>query len=150
MPYIYRTVKAGMVKKPPTGQGGRLCWKKIQVDPEFSHKRVCVKVENKKEHKEMYNPFIQVEIKDGELEQIMEELSQATETIYKCYSKLKVMGVLVIKKEEADRGNCRPPGLTRFPIRPSRSSGRHLPFPHRGVWPLPSTARSRPRYWALN
>ena len=78
MPYIYRTVKAGMVKKPPTGQGGRLCWKKIQVDPEFSHKRVCVKVENKKEHKEMYNPFIQVEIKDGELEQIMEELSQAT------------------------------------------------------------------------
>ena len=91
MPYIYRTVKAGMVKKPPTGQGGRLCWKKIQVDPEFSHKRVCVKVENKKEHKEMYNPFIQVEIKDGELEQIMEELSQATETIYKCYSKLKVM-----------------------------------------------------------
>ena len=105
MPYIYRTVKAGMVKKPPTGQGGQLCWKKIQVDPEFSHKRVCVKVENKKEHKEMYNPFIQVEIKDGELEQIMEELSQAMETIYKCYSKLKVMGVLVIKKEEADSGN---------------------------------------------
>lgn len=53
----------------------------------------------------MYNPFIQVEIQDGELEQIMEELSQATETIYKCYSKLKVMGVLVIKKEEADSGN---------------------------------------------
>lgn len=25
MPYIYRTVKAGMVKKPPTGQGGRKC-----------------------------------------------------------------------------------------------------------------------------
>ena len=40
-----------------------------------------------------------------QLEQIMEELSQATETIYKCYSKLKVMGVLVIKKEEADSGN---------------------------------------------
>lgn len=25
MPYIYRTVKAGAVKKPPTGQGGRKC-----------------------------------------------------------------------------------------------------------------------------
>lgn len=105
MPYVYRTVKAGTVKKPPTGQGGRLCRKKIQVAPEFSRKRVCEKAENEKEHKKMYNPFIRIEIQDGELEQIMEELSQATETIYKCYSKLKTMGVLVIKKEEADSGN---------------------------------------------
>lgn len=49
MPYIYRTVKAGTVKKPPTGQGGRLCWKKIQVDPEFSRKRVYVKAEIRKD-----------------------------------------------------------------------------------------------------
>ena len=49
MPYIRRTIKAGMAKKPPTGQGGRLRWKKVQVDPEFSRKRVYIKTEIRKD-----------------------------------------------------------------------------------------------------
>ena len=49
MPYIYRTVKTRTVKKPPTGQGGRLCWKKLQAEPEFLRKRVYIKTEIKKD-----------------------------------------------------------------------------------------------------
>lgn len=44
---------------------------------------------------------IQIEVENGELEQILKELSEAQEKIYQCYSKLKAMGVLKVKQPPA-------------------------------------------------
>jgi len=52
------------------------------------------------------NPYyMKVEVKDGELEQVMSELEQARQTIFNCNEKLRMLGVVVIKKEEAASGN---------------------------------------------
>ncbi len=48
--------------------------------------------------------FLCLEINEGELEEIFEELSEAQETIYKCYDRLKMLGVLKMEKK-ADSGN---------------------------------------------
>lgn len=43
--------------------------------------------------------LIRVEIRDGEIEQILRELNEAQEKIYQCYSRLQEAGVVVIRKE---------------------------------------------------
>ncbi len=52
----------------------------------------------------MYGYFIQLEIPEGELKEIMDELNKAQETIYKCYGRLQELGAVTIKKQ-ADSGN---------------------------------------------
>lgn len=47
----------------------------------------------------MNRHLMTIEIDDMELNAIMEELHAAEETIYKCYEKLRDLGVLSIKKE---------------------------------------------------
>lgn len=52
------------------------------------------------------NPYyLKVEIKDSELEQVMDELEKAMKMIETCANKLRFLGVTEIKKEEADSGN---------------------------------------------
>ncbi|MCH5315760.1 MAG: hypothetical protein J1E81_07590 [Eubacterium sp.] len=46
----------------------------------------------------MNNYNIRIEIEDGEVKQILKELNEAQETIYKCYIKLQSLGVLKIKE----------------------------------------------------
>ena len=46
------------------------------------------------------NTFIRIEVRDGEVEKILRELSEAQEKIYECYNRLQEAGVLVISKEE--------------------------------------------------
>lgn len=49
----------------------------------------------------MTNGLIQIEIPEGKLKVIMDELSQAQETIYRCYSQLRDLGVVVIRTDAA-------------------------------------------------
>lgn len=46
----------------------------------------------------MTNYSIRIEVEDGEIEQILKELNEAQETIFKCYNRLQTLGVLKIKK----------------------------------------------------
>lgn len=41
---------------------------------------------------------------EGELEEILNELSKAQATIFNCYRKLQSLGVLTITKKETDEG----------------------------------------------
>ena len=59
------------------------------------------------------NTFIRIEVRDGEVEEILRELNEAQEKIYECYSKLKELGVLVISKGAAS-SNWRLPRLSFF------------------------------------
>ncbi len=45
--------------------------------------------------------MIGIEAPEGEIEKIMQEIDQAQEKIYECYSKLRDYGVLSIKKDES-------------------------------------------------
>lgn len=48
---------------------------------------------------------VRIEIQDGEIEEIMETLRKAQETIYDCYNSLRDLGVVAIRKavnENAD------------------------------------------------
>lgn len=52
------------------------------------------------------NPYyMKVEIQDGDLKQVMDELEKAMKMIEDCANKLRFLGVAEIKKEEADSGN---------------------------------------------
>lgn len=51
------------------------------------------------EENTMNNYGIRIEICDGELKRILDELTRAQEQIYACYNQLQAMGVLTIKKE---------------------------------------------------
>lgn len=42
--------------------------------------------------------LISIKCKEGELEQIMDELQKAQRTIYTCYTRLQEMGVLTLEK----------------------------------------------------
>ena len=44
--------------------------------------------------------FVEIEVPKGELEEIMEELARAQETIRACYKRLEDLGVLVIRERE--------------------------------------------------
>ena len=39
---------------------------------------------------------VRMEVKEGEVKEIMDRLTQAQETIYKCYSELQDLGVLTV------------------------------------------------------
>ena len=45
--------------------------------------------------------YIRIEIPDGELKAIMDEINKAQETIYKCYNRLQDLGVIIIKEQAA-------------------------------------------------
>ena len=47
----------------------------------------------------MGNYVALISVKDGELDEIMAELKEAQEKIYKCYNRLDELGVLRIEKE---------------------------------------------------
>ena len=49
----------------------------------------------------MTNGLIQIEIPGGKIKAIMDELDQAQETIYRCYSELQDLGVVVIRQDAA-------------------------------------------------
>ncbi|MCI8993000.1 MAG: hypothetical protein HFG80_09845 [Eubacterium sp.] len=52
--------------------------------------------------------FVRMEVKEGEIEKIMDRLTKAQETIYECYGELQELGVLTVipnddkKKTAAD------------------------------------------------
>ena len=50
--------------------------------------------------KRMNKYFVEIEVPKGELEEIMEELARAQETIRACYKRLEDLGVLVIRERE--------------------------------------------------
>lgn len=52
----------------------------------------------------MYRDRIKIAVREGEVERILMELTDAQETICKCYLQLKDLGVLVFEKEETDSG----------------------------------------------
>ncbi len=45
--------------------------------------------------------FLQIEVKDGEIEKIMKELDEAQEKISECYQKLIELGVVTVTKDKA-------------------------------------------------
>ena len=47
----------------------------------------------------MKDYFFRVEIDDQEVNQILHELSEAQETIRRCYNRLQEVGVVVVRKE---------------------------------------------------
>jgi len=49
----------------------------------------------------MMKYVIKIEVQDGEIEKIMNEIDEAQKTIYQCYGKLQNLGVLKIAKKEA-------------------------------------------------
>lgn len=52
------------------------------------------------------NPYyLKVEIQDGELEQVMDDLEKARKMIEDCGNKLRALGVVTVEKEEAVSGN---------------------------------------------
>ena len=70
----------------------------LGVDPmEFADKEE-EKVEGR--WKEITGYGIRIEVKNGEIEKIFEELNNAQEKIYDCYNKLQNLGVLVISGTE--------------------------------------------------
>lgn len=44
---------------------------------------------------------IRIEIPEGKIKAIMDEMDQAQETIYRCYSELQNLGVVVIRQDAA-------------------------------------------------
>lgn len=49
--------------------------------------------------------FALLQVDDEELEAILKDLADAQEKIWSCYSRLKEIGVVEIKKSEAASGN---------------------------------------------
>ena len=49
----------------------------------------------------MENYLVHIEMKDGELREIMRDLHEATEKINDCYDKLRWLGVLKIEKADS-------------------------------------------------
>lgn len=46
----------------------------------------------------MYRNLIRIEVPEGRIQEIMDKLNKAQETIYECYSELQNLGVLTIKE----------------------------------------------------
>lgn len=47
----------------------------------------------------MTNNFVKIRVKEGEVANILNRLTKAQEEIYKCYSELEALGVVVIEEE---------------------------------------------------
>ncbi|SDD88364.1 hypothetical protein [Sporomusa acidovorans] len=52
----------------------------------------------------MREHFIRIEVEDGEVEQIIQELYAAQEKIYQCYNRLISLGVVTVKPPAATDG----------------------------------------------
>ncbi len=50
----------------------------------------------------MTNYAVRIEVKPGEVENILNELNEAQEKIYKCYLRLSDIGVLTISETEGE------------------------------------------------
>ena len=51
---------------------------------------------------------VKIEIPEGEVKRILDELTEALDTIQKCYRKLVELGVLtVVKKDAAEDGDAK-------------------------------------------
>lgn len=50
----------------------------------------------------MNNFGIRIEVPEGEVKKILDELTEAQDKISECYSKLEKLGVLVIKKTPSE------------------------------------------------
>lgn len=47
--------------------------------------------------------LMRIEIQEGEVKKILDELTEAQETIRRCYHKLQDLGVVVLKEKAEDR-----------------------------------------------
>jgi hypothetical protein len=47
---------------------------------------------------------ISIEIQDGEIEQIMDEMKKAMRTVQDCYYRLEALGVVTVKKKDTSDG----------------------------------------------
>lgn len=63
---------------------------------------MCVETHRKRGDELDY--LMQIEIQEGEVKKILDELMAAQETIWRCYNKLRDLGVVVLK-EKAASGN---------------------------------------------
>lgn len=53
----------------------------------------------------MDNYSARIEIQDGEIQKILDRLTQAQEEIYSCYTELENLGIVVIRpREETGKG----------------------------------------------
>lgn len=56
----------------------------------------------------MRSCFIRIEVPEGEVKQILDELNKAQEKIHECYNRLERLGVVtVIKKDAAEGGSAK-------------------------------------------
>ncbi|MBQ7516382.1 MAG: hypothetical protein IJS96_08880 [Schwartzia sp.] len=62
----------------------------------------------------MRSCFIRIEVPEGEVKQILDELNKAQEKIYECYNRLEGLGVVtVIKKDAAENGDAKSEELSK-------------------------------------
>lgn len=47
----------------------------------------------------MQNYYIRIEVPEGEVKNILDELAQAQNKIYECYNRLEDLGVVVVKEQ---------------------------------------------------
>jgi hypothetical protein len=47
----------------------------------------------------MRGQFIRIEVPEGEVKKILDELTEAQDKIYKCYDRLEELGVVTIKEQ---------------------------------------------------
>lgn len=68
-------------------------------------KNKCVQARKRGEMMRRY--MIRIDVPEGEVKEILEELDKAQQTIYNCYSRLEAMGVINIieKPSAATNGN---------------------------------------------
>ena len=52
----------------------------------------------------MTSHLVRIEIPEGEVKQILDELNEAQSKIYECYSRLQDLGVLTVVKKDAAGG----------------------------------------------
>ncbi len=52
----------------------------------------------------MTSHLVRIEIPEGEVKQILDELNEAQSKIYECYSRLQGLGVLTVVKKDAAGG----------------------------------------------
>lgn len=51
----------------------------------------------------MTNYLMSIEVEDGEIETILKEMSEAQEKIYDCYSRLRDLGAVVVRKAASQK-----------------------------------------------
>ena len=46
---------------------------------------------------------VRMEVKEGEIKKIMDQLTKAQETIYECYGELQELGILTVVSDDDDK-----------------------------------------------